>query len=170
MRRVAPPDLLEIWTNAGLSRRTRALLRRDKERYVSSLAEEVEGHLNLNDLRSVYRVLKKLRSKSPSHLRAIRTADGCLVSNMDRQRARWAEYFQQLYMADPPSGQLPTTGLQVADADPSIDESPPSLDEVREAVVKLRGGKAPGICNISVGMLKEGERPWSLGCMRLCLL
>ena len=45
----------------ALSRRTRTLLRRDKERYVRGLAER---HLNANDLRPAYRALKKLRSKS----------------------------------------------------------------------------------------------------------
>ncbi len=35
----------------ALACRTRALLRRDKERYVRSMAEDVEGHLNANDLR-----------------------------------------------------------------------------------------------------------------------
>ncbi|KAG0721028.1 hypothetical protein GWK47_047281 [Chionoecetes opilio] len=47
----------------ALSRRTRTLLGRDKDRYVRSLAEDVEGHLNANDLRPAYRALKKLRSK-----------------------------------------------------------------------------------------------------------
>ncbi|KAG0721870.1 Ankyrin repeat and SOCS box protein 3 [Chionoecetes opilio] len=56
----------------ALSRRTRTLLGRDKERYVRSLAEDVEGHLNANDLRPAYRALKKLRSKSPSRASAIR--------------------------------------------------------------------------------------------------
>ncbi len=42
-----------------LSRRTRALLRRDKERYVRALAEDVEGCINANNLRPAYRVLKK---------------------------------------------------------------------------------------------------------------
>ncbi|XP_050735881.1 uncharacterized protein LOC127008208 [Eriocheir sinensis] len=139
-----------------LSCRTSALLRRDKERYVRGLAEEVEGHLNANDHQPAYRALKKLRSKSSSQMSAIRTADGCLVLDMDGQRAHWAEYFEQLYMADPPRGQLPVTGLQVADADPPIDESPPSLGEVREAVAKLRGGKASGACNISAELLKAG--------------
>ena len=48
----------------ALSRRTRTLLERDKERYVRGLAEDVECHLNANDLRPAYRVLKKLCSKS----------------------------------------------------------------------------------------------------------
>ncbi|KAG0718622.1 Importin subunit alpha-1 [Chionoecetes opilio] len=124
------------------------------ERYVRSLAEDVEGHLNVNDLRPAYRALKKLRSKSPSRASAIRTADGCLVSDMDGQMACWAEYFGQLFTVDPPTEQLHTTGLQAVDADPPIDETTPSLDEVREAVAKLKGGKAAGVCNISAELLK----------------
>ncbi|KAG0730476.1 Transposon TX1 uncharacterized protein [Chionoecetes opilio] len=140
----------------ALSRRTRTLLGRDKERYVRSLAEDVEGHLNANDLRPAYRALKNLRSKSPSRASAIRTADGRLMSDMDGQMARWAEYFGQLFTVDPPTEQLHTTGLQAVDADPPIDESAPSLDEVREAVAKLKGGKAAGVCNISAELLKAG--------------
>ena len=62
------------------------------------------------------------------------------------------------WLVNPPSGQLQTTGLQVVDANPSINEAAPSIDEVKEAVAKLRGGKAAGICNISAELLKaEGE-------------
>ncbi|KAG0728096.1 putative protein in type-1 retrotransposable element R1DM [Chionoecetes opilio] len=75
---------------------------------------------------------------------------------MDGQMARWAEYFGQLFTVDPPTEQLHTTGLQAVDADPPIDETAPSLDEVREAVAKLRGGKASGVCNISAELLKAG--------------
>ncbi|KAG0721629.1 hypothetical protein GWK47_046104 [Chionoecetes opilio] len=113
----------------ALSPRTRTLLGRDKERYVRSLSEDVEGHLNVNDLRPAYRALKKLRSKSSSRASAIRAADGRLVSDMDGQMARWAEYFGQLFTVDPPIEQLHTTGLRAEDADPPIDETAPSLDE-----------------------------------------
>ncbi|KAG0711895.1 LINE-1 retrotransposable element ORF2 protein [Chionoecetes opilio] len=140
----------------ALSRRTRTLLGRDKERHVRSLAEDVEGHFNANDLRPAYRALKKLRSKSPSRASANRTADGRLVSDMNGQIARWAEYFGQLLTVNPPTEQLHTTGLQAVDADPPIDKTAPSLDEVREAVAKLRGGKAAGVCNISAELLKAG--------------
>ncbi|KAG0713853.1 hypothetical protein GWK47_015271 [Chionoecetes opilio] len=153
----------------ALSRRTRTLLRRDKGRYVRSLAEDVEGHLNANDLRPAYRALKKLRSKSSSRASAIRTADGRLVSDMDGQMARWAEYFGQLFTVDPPTEQLHTTGLQAVDADPPIDETAPSLDEVREAVVaKLKGGKAAGVCNISAELLKAGGAVYDISEWAAC--
>lgn len=73
---------------------------------------------------------------------------------MDGQRAHSAEYFNQLYMVDTPHGQLPVAGLLVANADPPLDKTQPSLAEVREAVTKLRGGQAPGIFNICVELLK----------------
>ena len=42
------------------------------------------------------------------------------------------------------------------DTDPPINEAAPSIDEVKEAVARLRGGKAAGICNINVELLKAG--------------
>ena len=87
---------------------------------------------------------------------AIRTADGCLVSDADGQMVCWAEYFEQLFKVNPLSGRLQTTGLQVMDADPSINKAAPSIDEAKETVAKLRGGKAAGICNINAELLKAG--------------
>ena len=57
---------------------------------------------------------------------------------------------------DPPSRQLQTAGLQTLDADPPIDETAPSIEDVKEAVEKFRDGKAVGICYISAEWLKAG--------------
>ncbi len=59
-------------------------------------------------------------------------------------------------MAEPPSRRLSLAGVEIATADPPVDETPPSLAEVREAVNKLKGGKAVGVCNISAEMVKAG--------------
>ncbi|KAG0720330.1 putative uncharacterized transposon-derived protein F52C9.6 [Chionoecetes opilio] len=115
-----------------------------------------------------YRALKKLRSKSPSRASAIRAADGRLVLDMDGQMARWVQYFGQLFTVDPPTEQLHTTVLQAVDADPPIDETAPSLDEVREAVAKLKGGKAAGVCNISAELLKAGGKGDRQDCNNYC--
>ena len=116
----------------ALSRRIITLLRRDKETYVRSIAEDVEGYLNANDLKPAYRAMKKLHSKSTSQVSVIRIADGCLVSDADGQMARWIEYFEQSFKVNPPNGKRQTA--------------------------KLRGGKAADICNISIELLKAGGR------------
>lgn len=43
------------------------------------------------------------------------------------------------------------------DIDPPIAEIPPSLGEVREAMVRLRGAKAAGVFNINVDLLKASS-------------
>ena len=63
------------------------------------------------------------------------------VSDADQQMAHWAEYFEHLFLVDPPSRQLQTAGLQKLDADPPIGKTAPSISNVKEAVAKLRGGK-----------------------------
>ncbi len=78
------------------------------------------------------------------------------MSDADHVRSRLAEYFGYLYVAEPPSRRLPLARVEVAAADPPVDETPPSLAEVREAVNKLEGGKAVGVCNINAEMLKAG--------------
>ena len=69
---------------------------------------------------------------------------------------RWAEYFEQLFKINPSSRRLQTTGIQVMVADSLINEAAPSIDEVKEAVTQLTGGKAAGICIISAELLKAG--------------
>lgn len=57
---------------------------------------------------------------------------------------------------DTPSWEFPVNGSKEVDADPPIDERPPTLVAIREAMAKLRSGKSPGICNISAELLRAG--------------
>ena len=68
--------------------------------------------------------------------------------------AHWSGYFEQLFMVDLPSGQLQTAELKRLDADPPIDETTPSTDDVKEAVAKFWGGKEADVYNISAELLK----------------
>ena len=144
-------------------RRTRSLLRRDKEQFIRSLAEEVEGHFLVNDLRPAYQALRKLNSKPSSQVTAVRSVSGQIVSDPVAVRGRWAEYFEQLYQVDPPTVNLDAGSVEIPLPDPPISEDPPSLTEVRGAISKLKSGKAAGICGIPAELLKAGGEPMARG-------
>lgn len=59
-------------------------------------------------------------------------------------------------MTESPTGQFQIAGFQTLGAGPPTDEAALSLDEVRKALARLRGGKALGVCNISVELLLRG--------------
>lgn len=88
----------------------------------------------------------------PSQVSATQTADGCCVSGMDGQRACQSEYLDQLCMGNPLSGSL-TDGLLLVDSDSSNDKTLPSLNLFGEAVARLRGGTASGVCNFIVELI-----------------
>lgn len=75
----------------------------------------------------------------------------------------WAEYFQQLLQVDPPAVSLDAIGVVISVSDPTISEEPPTLTEVWEAISKLRGGKAMGICRIPAELLKARGEPITWG-------
>lgn len=45
----------------------------------------------------------------------------------------------------------------LSDADPPIDETASSLNEICEAVARLKGGKGPGVWSISSELLRAGD-------------
>lgn len=63
-----------------------------------------------------------------------------------------------VYTAEPPSQQLSLADLQIVTSGTPVDETPPSLVEVAEAVGKLKDGKAPGIFYIIPEILKLGAK------------
>lgn len=139
-----------------LRKQARKSLRDDKECWIRGIAEEVEKHLFSSGSQPAYQALKRLRSKSSSHEISVKAADGSVLTDPDECRTRWAEYFQQLFAAAPPAAQLNTSTAVIQIADPPISVAPPTLEETRLAVNRLKGGKAVGVCGIAGEMLKAG--------------
>ncbi|XP_069994128.1 uncharacterized protein [Penaeus vannamei] len=127
--------------------RTWSLLRKDKEQFIRSLAEEIEGHIFVNHLCHACQALIKLNSKPSLLVTAIHSISGQIISDPVAVWERWAEYFEQLYQVDPPIGNLHVGSAKIPLLDPPISEDPPSLTEVRRANSKLKRGKAVPICS-----------------------
>ncbi|XP_069994142.1 uncharacterized protein [Penaeus vannamei] len=125
--------------------RTRSLFGRDKEKFIWSLAEEVEGQ-----------ALRKLYSKPSSQVTAIRLVNGQIISD---PFAVWERYFEQLYQVDPPIVNLDAGNAEVPLLDPPISEDPLSLTKAKEAISKLRSIKAAGISSIPAELLKTCGEP-----------
>ncbi len=132
-------------------------LRTDKEAQVRGLCEVTENHLWSSNPRPAYRAIRELRSSKPApQCATIKAEDGVLLTEESAVRARWAEYFEQLFKANPPAVGLDTVGAVAPVANPPISCDPPTLTEVKAAIRQLKGGKAAGCCGIHAELLKAG--------------
>ena len=83
-------------------------------------------------------------------------SDGNIVIDASDIKQRWTEYFEWLLNADDGRrAELTESGLGVMH-ELMNGELEISVEDVRKAVKKLKGGKLPGVEGITNGMLKYG--------------
>ena len=129
---------------------------RDKEARLRDLCETVDRHVNTGDARLAFRAIRELRAtNSRTRCAGVLGTDGAVLSEEDVPK-RWAEYFEELHGADPPSRGLPAEDTPPLVPDPPVSIDEPSLAETRKALGQLKGGKAPGVCGVYAEMLKAG--------------
>ncbi|XP_069976479.1 uncharacterized protein [Penaeus vannamei] len=137
--------------------RVRLLLRRDKEQFIRNLAEEIKSNFLVNDVRPAYKDLRKLNSNpSPQSLQSAQFSrlSQIMLGSLN---------VGQLYQVGPPVDSLDVRDVAILVFDPSISEGPPTLNEVREVISKLKGGKTAGICDIPAELLKVEGEPMARG-------
>ena len=128
----------------------------EQEERVRGLCETVDRHSKSGDARLAFKAIRELRSTgSRPRSSVVLAADGSVLSEEDAPK-RWAEYFEELHGANPPSRELADGDIACLTPDPPLNTDEPTLEEVRKAVGQLKDGKAPGNCGVFAEMLKAG--------------
>jgi hypothetical protein len=125
--------------------------RSDKRKWVDDIADNAQQAANNGNSRELYRLTRKLSCKKYSSDHPLKDKDGNLLTMAEEQLDRWSEYFEDLLNRTPPSC---THSPSTPRATPRISDGPPSKNEIKGAIKRLKQGKAPGADSISSEMLK----------------
>ena len=124
----------------------RTSARRDKRRYMERLATEAEAAAERKDMKTVYRITRKLCGDGgQSQDLTVKAKDGSTITEEKATLERSGEHSQQLINRfDPP---------KMADKGETEQElgivlGPISVQEVKDAINKLKNGDAPGGNNV----------------------
>ncbi len=127
----------------------RRALRHDKQLWADRLAVEGEERLSQGHSGDAFANFRRLRTAGPRISAPILDTSGKLLSDQAAILVRWKEHFATLLNRPAPS---PPASLEAAAAEAIVDESistaPPTLQEVYEAIKKIKSGKSPGVCGI----------------------
>ncbi|VDP77822.1 unnamed protein product, partial [Schistosoma curassoni] len=97
----------------------------------------------------LYDTTKKLSGKYSKPERLVKDKEGRSITEIQQQRNRWVEYFEELLNPmNPPD-------IEAAHTDLPTDVSPPTRKEIRMAVRQIKNGKAAGPDNIPAEALKS---------------
>ena len=134
--------------------RMRALT--DKERYYNDIADDAELALKRNDMKPIYRAVKRISGKLAGDQQIFpKKANGIPCQSEDEALLRWTEYYEGA-LNHPQSHPCPDLDAlsQAAADDPDVRCDAPSIEEVRAAIMKLKNELAAGSDGISAKLLK----------------
>ena len=116
-------------------------IKSDKKNYIEGLASEAEDAAYHGNTRELYSAIKKLSGKFNKSERPIKTKDGKSIPDVEGQKQRWIEHFQELLNRPAPQH---TLNIEPAEQDLEIDCSTPTKQEIYIAIKQLKKGKAAG--------------------------
>ena len=116
-------------------------MRRDKRQWFDNMASEAETAANNGNMRKVYETTRQMCNEGARKAGLVKSKDGEILTKDTDIMERWKEHFiEVLNRTDP---------VTPADIDVSaveeygINTDPPTADEVRLVLRKMKAGKAP---------------------------
>ena len=127
-------------------------IRADRKKYVEELATTAEKAAREGNMKQLYDTTKKLSGKYSKPERPVKDKEGKPITEIQQQRNRWVEYFEELLNRPAP---MNPPDIEAAHTDLPIDVNPPTTEEIRMAVRQIKNGKAAGPDNIPAEALKS---------------
>ena len=130
-------------------------IRKDRRQWIEDISRQAEEAARGQDMRTVYELTKVLCNERPKRISAIKDKDGNLLTGCEERKRRWTEHFREVLNRDEPSNpiidnEIMTNMHQLA----NISVEPPTVNEVRSAIMSLKNGKAGGDDMIVAELLK----------------
>ena len=142
----------------SLNSEVRRCSRRDKRKFIDSIADKAEENLNRGGGRSTRYAYEAIREITGARKRKselpVRDVNGNLLTKDTEIRARWKEHFETILNRPLPPDE---EEIPEAEQDLPIDMSDIRQVEVVVAIKQLKNYKSPGMDGIAPEMLKADE-------------
>ena len=127
--------------------------RRDRRAYHHRKADEAEEAASRGNQRELFKIARELGKTHKTYNGVITDAAGNRLTTEEDKNQRWKEHFQSVLNCPEPD--VVNTWSDVAQGQPlTINTAQITIDEVRNAVKKLKNHRSPGEDLISGEMLK----------------
>ena len=132
----------------------RRLFRRKKREKERQLREEIEQCRNRNDTRKFFQNVKRQTEGFKPRVSFCRDPDGNLVTDTNEVLQVWKNHFFGLLTGHDSNN--PASGEVFHIPEDGVEEPPPSYDEVKPAIQRLKNHKAPGPDGLLAELFKAG--------------
>jgi len=132
--------------------------RKDRRKWYNSLADQAQEAANNNQTRELYRLTRQIAGKSTLVEKPVKDEDGRDITDESQQLEQWTKHFRQVLTVPLSNSSSLTESeepeLNIPQGENLIDDTKPSLEEVRSAIKNIKSGKAPGPDGLYIELFK----------------
>ena len=135
-----------------LNREVKRRCNKDRRVYVESEAGRAEEAGQRGDARTLYKITRKLSGRFQNTFKPVRNKEGLLLRSAEEELHRWREHFQRVLNHE----QSPNPPEAEPNDEFNIRTGRITRIEIKNAIKKLKNGKAAGCDNIPSEPIKAG--------------
>jgi hypothetical protein len=132
------------------------LCRRKKKEMWNKKTEEIKAVNIKKNVRKFYKDVKEMSKEYQKQNIMYKDEKGKILTDEKHILLRWQQYFQLLLEDASPIPDKVEGGSENDDTEELEDSNKPTYEEMVEVIRNMKKGKAPGIDNINVELIKNG--------------
>ena len=124
--------------------------------YWQNLCNSIQTSADLGNSRGIYEGMKRALGPSATKTAPLKSKNGEIISEPNKQMERWAEHYSELYSKETV---VSDAAIESTPQMPTMDEldTPPTIKELNKAIDSLSSDKAPGNDGIPPEIIKAGK-------------
>jgi sorting nexin-29 len=124
-------------------------VRSDKRQHLNQLAQQAEDAARRGDLTTVHKCTQQLTGARQRTAHGIRNEEGTLITDPENELSVWQRHFMSTAETNAPTAEASNCRDPLSEL-----EGAPTVEEVTQAIIKLKTGKTPGEDGIPGEILK----------------
>ncbi|PIK41764.1 endonuclease-reverse transcriptase [Apostichopus japonicus] len=128
-------------------------MRSDKRKWVDSLAGDAQRAAENGQMKTLYELTKTICNEKPRHATGVKDKQGNIITDEEGKRTRWKAHFEEILNRDFPTNPVVKISDDIPELE-TIDTTPVTKAEVKNAIKKLKNGKAGGVDLLTPELLK----------------